>query len=115
LILGVLGLYGLLAFLVAQRRQEIGVRAALGAPPLAVIRLVMGQGMALAAGGIVAGVLAASLLTRQMESVLFDIAPNDIGTLVQVVVVLVATALFASWFPARRALAIDPVTALRSE
>ena len=115
LILGVLGLYGLLAFSVAQRRQEIGVRAALGAPRRAVLRLVMGHGMALAAGGIVAGVLGARLLTRQMESMLFDIAPNDVSTFVQVVAVLVATALLASWLPARRALAIDPVTALRNE
>ena len=115
LILGVLGLYGLLAFSVAQRQQEIGVRAALGAPPRAVLRLVMGRGITLAAGGIVAGVLAARLLTRQMEGVLFGIAPDDASTFFQVVAVLIATALLASWLPARRALAIDPVTALRNE
>src|SRR5262249_19541934 len=112
---GVLGLYGLLSFSVAQRRQEIGVRAALGAPATAVLRLVMGRGLILAAAGIVAGVVAARLLTRQMEGVLFGIATDDMSTFVQVVVVLFATALFASWLPARRALAIDPVTALRNE
>ena len=115
LILGVLGLYGLLAFSVAQRRQEIGVRAALGAPPRAVLRLVMSEGLTLAAGGIVVGILAARLLTRQMEGVLFGIAPNDAMTFVQVAAALVGTALLASWLPARRALAIDPVTALRNE
>ena len=115
LILGVLGLYGLLSFAVAQRRQEIGVRAALGAPPRAVLRLVMSQGLTLAAAGIAVGILAARLLTHQMEGVLFGIAPDDAMTFIQVAVALVATALLASWLPARRALAIDPVTALRNE
>jgi predicted permease len=115
LVLGMLGLYGLLAFFVAQRRQEIGVRAALGAPPRAVLGLVMARGLALATGGTVAGIVAARLLARQMEGVLFGIASDDINTFAQVVVALIVTALLATWLPARRALAIDPVTALRTE
>ena len=113
LLLGALGIYGLLAFAVTQRRQEIGVRAALGAPRGAVLRLVMGHGMALTVGGVIIGTLVARILTRQMEAVLFGITPGDLGTFVQVIAALIATALLASWLPARRALAIDPVTALR--
>jgi ABC-type antimicrobial peptide transport system permease subunit len=113
LLLGALGIYGLLAFVVTQRRQEIGVRIALGASPSSVLRLIVVQGMALAVGGVLIGAMVASVLTRQMQSVLFGIAPGDVGTFAQVIVVLLATALLASWLPARRALAIDPVTALR--
>jgi len=115
LLLGALGIYGLLAFAVTQRRQEIGVRVALGAPPRSVLRLVVGQGMLLAAAGVIIGTVGARLLTRQMQAVLFDIAPSDPSTFVQVIAVLLATALLASWLPARRALGIDPVTALRYE
>jgi predicted permease len=113
LLLGALGIYGLLAFAVAQRRQEIGVRVALGAPPRSVLRLVVGQGVALAVVGVVIGVLGARLLTRQMDAVLFGISPSDAGTFVEVVAVLLGAALLASWIPARRALRIDPATALR--
>jgi len=115
LLLGALGIYGLLAFAVTQRRQEIGVRVALGAPARSVLRLVVGQGMLLAAAGVIIGTVGARLLTRQMQAVLFDIAPSDPSTFVQVIAVLLATALLASWLPARRALGIDPVTALRYE
>ena len=115
LLLGALGIYGLLSFAVTQRRQEIGVRVALGAPARSVLRLVVGQGMLLATVGVIIGTVGARLLTRQMQAVLFDIAPSDPGTFVQVIAVLLGTALLASWFPARRALGIDPVTALRYE
>jgi len=113
LLLGALGIYGLLAYAVTQRRQEIGVRVALGAPPQSVLRLVVGQGMLLAIAGVLIGTFGARLLTRQMQSVLFGITPNDVATFVQVIGVLLASALLASWLPARKALAIDPVTALR--
>jgi predicted permease len=112
LLLGALGIYGLLAFAVTQRRQEIGVRVALGAPPRSVLRLVVGQGMALAIAGVIIGTFGAQLLTRQMQAVLFGIAPSDVVTFVQVIAVLLGAALLASWLPARKALAIDPVTAL---
>jgi ABC-type antimicrobial peptide transport system permease subunit len=113
LLLGALGIYGLLSFAVTQRQQEIGVRVALGAPPRSVLRLIVGQGMLLATGGVIIGGVGARLLTRQMQAVLFDIGPSDPGTFVQVIAVLLGTALLASWIPARRALGIDPVKALR--
>jgi predicted permease len=115
LVLGALGIYGLLSFAVTQRRQEIGVRSALGAPASTVMRMIVGQGMALAAGGVVIGTIAAAMLTRQLQAQLFGISPGDRGTYAEVIVVLLATALLASWSPARRALAIDPVTAMRQE
>jgi putative ABC transport system permease protein len=113
LTLGVLGIYGVLAYAVTQRRQEIGVRVALGATPRAVLRLVIGQGMLLAAIGVTAGVAGALLLTRVMATVLYDVRTTDPATFATVVVVLLGAALIASWLPARRALRIDPVQALR--
>jgi predicted permease len=115
LTLGALGIFGVLAFAVSQRRREIGVRVALGAPPRSVLLLIVTQGMLLAAIGVAIGVFGAAILTRSMESVLFGIEPSDPWTLAQVVVVLLGAAALASWLPARRALAIDPVAALRSD
>ena len=113
LTLGALGIFGVLAFAVSQRRREIGVRVALGASPRSVLRLIVTQGMFLAVSGVVIGVIGAAVLTRSMESVLFGIEPADPLTMAEVVAVLLAAAALASWLPARRALAIDPVTALR--
>ena len=115
LTLGALGIYGVLAFSVAQRRKEIGVRVALGASPGEVTRMILRQGLALAAGGVIVGALGARLLARSMQEVLFDIQPNDITTFVQVIVVLLGAAALASWLPARRALRIDPISALRAD
>jgi predicted permease len=115
LLLGALGIYGLLSFAVTQRRQEIGVRSALGAPASSVMRMILGHGMALATGGVIIGTIAAALLTKQLQAQLFGIADGDPGTYAEVIVVLLAAALLASWSPARRALAIDPVTAMRQE
>ena len=115
LALGALGIYGVLAYAVNQRRQEIGVRVALGASPRAVLGLIIGRGMLLAGIGVALGVIGAELLTRSMQAVLYDIRPSDPVTFVQVVMVLLVASLLASWLPARRALKIDPVTALRSD
>jgi predicted permease len=115
LLLGALGIYGLLSFAVTQRRQEIGVRSALGAPASSVMRMIVGQGMALACGGVIIGTIAAAVLTRQLQAQLFGITPGDRGTFAEVIVVLLCTAMLASWSPARRALAIDPVTAMRHD
>jgi predicted permease len=111
--LGALGIYGVLAYAVNQRRQEIGVRVALGATPRTVLGLVVGQGMTLAVAGVVLGVAGAFLITRVMEAVLFEVRPNDPATFAVVVAVLLVTALAASWLPARRALRVDPVESLR--
>ncbi|HKG93952.1 MAG TPA: FtsX-like permease family protein, partial [Gemmatimonadaceae bacterium] len=113
LLLGALGIYGVLAFAVSQRRQEIGVRVALGASPRTVLGLVVRQGMTLAVVGVVAGVVGALALTRVMAAVLYEVRATDPATFATVVVVLLGAALAASWLPARRALAIDPVQALR--
>lgn len=115
LTLGALGIFGVLAFAVSQRRREIGVRVALGASPQSVLRLIVAQGMLLAIGGVGLGVAVAALLTRWMEAVLFGIQPGDPWTFAQVIAVLLGAAALASWLPARRALAIDPVTALRAD
>ena len=113
LTLGALGIFGVLAYAVSQRRQEIGVRVALGASPRTVLSLIVGRGMLLAGAGVVLGIVGAALLTRSMQSVLYDIQPSDPLTFAQVVIVLLGAALLASWLPARRALRIDPVSALR--
>jgi predicted permease len=115
LTLGALGIYGVLAFSVAQRRKEIGVRVALGASPHSVMRMILSQGVALAGAGIVIGVVGARLLARTMQEVLFEIQPTDLMTFAQVIAVLLGAALLASWLPARRALSIDPISALRSD
>jgi predicted permease len=115
LVLGALGIFGVLAYSVAQRQREIGVRLALGATPQSVLGMVLGQGMVLAAIGVGLGIAGAVGLTRFMESVLFSIEPSDPMTFAQVVGVLLAAAALASWLPARRAVGIDPVTALRNE
>lgn len=115
LVLGALGIFGVLAYAVTQRQREIGVRVALGAPPRSVLGLVVGQGLVLATIGVLLGMLVAFMLTASMQSVLYGIEASDPLTFVQVALVLMAAALLASWLPARRALGIDPATALRYE
>jgi predicted permease len=115
LTLGALGIFGVLAFAVSARRREIGVRVALGASPGSVLQLILGQGMLLAIAGSVIGVIGAAILTRSMDAVLFGIEPSDPWTFVQVIAVLLTAAAVASWLPARRAVAIDPLVALRND
>lgn len=115
LTLGALGIYGVLAFSVTQRRKEIGVRVALGASPRSVMRMIVRQGLVLATVGVTVGIIGARFLAGTMQAVLFDIQPTDLATFAQVAGVLLAAAALASWLPARRALRIDPVSALRSD
>ena len=110
-----LGIYGVIAYAVTRRTQEIGVRIALGARPLAVVRLIVGQGMRLALIGIVGGIAVALVLVRGMERILYGVRPADPITFVVVVLLLSATALAACLIPARRAARLDPVKALRAE
>ncbi|HEX7121462.1 MAG TPA: FtsX-like permease family protein [Gemmatimonadaceae bacterium] len=112
--LGALGIYGVLAYAVTQRRQEIGIRVALGARPGHVLRLVIGQGMALAMAGVVLGILVALAVTHVMRTLLYEVSTTDPLTFAIVTAVLLSTALLASWLPARRALHVDPVQALHS-
>ena len=115
LALSAIGLFGVMAYLVSQRTREIGVRLALGATRGEVFRLILGRGLALAAVGAAGGVGAALWLTRAMESLLYSVSRTDLATFVAVPVTLIAVALLACYVPARRAMKVDPVVALRAE
>lgn len=114
-LLSAVGLYGVIAFAVAQRRQEIGVRMALGADRSRITRMVLRDGLRLAAFGLAAGLTGALLLTKLIEKMLFGIGSKDAATLVSVSVILTLVAALASYLPARRASRIDPMQALRLE
>jgi putative ABC transport system permease protein len=113
LALAALGTYGVISFGVSQRRKEIGVRVALGATRSSVIRLIVGQGIALAAVGGIVGIAGALATTGVMRSLLFGVEPSDPVTLVLIVGILVTAVILASWLPARRAASVDPAEALR--
>jgi putative ABC transport system permease protein len=115
LVLGAVGIYGVIAWVVSQRTREIGVRMALGAQAEDVRRMVLGQGMAVTAVGIAVGLLAAFGLTRLMASLLFGITATDPLTFVAVTVTLAAVATLATWLPAERATRVDPCESLRAE
>jgi putative ABC transport system permease protein len=114
-LLASLGIYGVLAYLVGRRTQEIGIRMALGAAPADVLRAVLGQGLRLSALGIAAGIVAALGVTRVLSKLLFGVTPTDPVTFLSVIVLLLAVASAASYIPARRAMKIDPILALRDE
>jgi putative ABC transport system permease protein len=115
LALACVGLFGVMAYLVAQRAREIGIRLALGARPADVFRAVIGRGLALAAGGALLGVAGAYWLTPLMESFLFEVNVVDPVTFIGAPVMLVLVALLACYLPARRAMQLDPLIALREE
>jgi putative ABC transport system permease protein len=115
LLLAVTGVYGLLAYAVSQRTQEIGVRVALGAGRRDVMRLIVGQGLGLAAVGIVLGLIGSFGVTRVIGSLLYNITPTDPVTFAGASLFIVVVALFASYVPTRRAIGVDPLVALRSE
>ncbi len=115
LILASVGLYGLLSYEVARRTSEIGLRMALGARPRDVLRFLIAQGILLSSAGIVIGVAAATALTRYLASLLYQVHPLDPFTFIGVAALLLLVALFACYLPARRAMGVDPMIALRHE
>jgi predicted permease len=115
LLLGIIGIYGVIAYAVSQRRREIGIRLALGAPQGELKRMFMRYALTLTGIGVAIGLVAAASLTRLMSSLLFGIAPMDPVTYAAVPVVLLAAASLASYLPARRAAAVDPVETLKVE
>lgn len=115
LVLGVIGLYGVIAYVVTLRTRELGVRIALGAQPRSVAAMVTRQGLALSGVGIVIGLVLVAVVGRFLRSFLFEIAPTDPLTLGGATGLLVAFAFLASWIPARRAARVNPMEALRSD
>jgi putative ABC transport system permease protein len=113
LALAAIGIYGVLAYSVAERRRELGIRLALGAERAHVLRLVVRQGLILAAAGIVIGLIAALLMTRLISSMLYKVGTHDLMTFVLTPLMFLVIALLASYLPARRATKVDPAEALR--
>jgi putative ABC transport system permease protein len=114
-LLATVGIYSLIAYSVAQRTRELGIRMALGADRGAVIRLIVGEGLLLTSIGIAVGISGALLLTRLLETLLYDVSPTDPGVLALTAVGVLTIAALASLIPAARALRVDPMAALRAE
>ncbi|MFL5360208.1 MAG: FtsX-like permease family protein, partial [Myxococcales bacterium] len=115
LALAAVGTYGVLGYAVARRSRELAIRVALGATPQSLIRMVMGQGLVLAAAGVATGLLVAASLHRVVASQLSEVADADLRIYAGVAVLLLVVAAAATWLPARRALKVDPALALRAD
>jgi putative ABC transport system permease protein len=113
--LAALGIFGLMSYVVRQRRREIGVRLALSAQPGEMTRLIMARGVRYALVGSAAGLVVTLALVQKLETLLFGISPTDAGTIVAVAGLLLGVALIACWFPGRRAGRISPLEAINSE
>ena len=110
-----IGIYGVMAYSVAQRTNEIGIRIALGAAQSSIFRLVVGQAMSLVAISVAVGLAGAFAMTRLLRSLLFGVGVWDPLTFSGVIVLIALVAFLAAWFPARRASTVDPIVALRAE
>jgi putative ABC transport system permease protein len=115
MILATIGIYGVIAYTVAQRTKEIGIRMALGAQKVDMLTMILRQSFAVIGIGLLAGIVGAFAMTRLMSSLLYGVSPNDVSIYALVTIVLSTAALVATWFPARRAMAVDPMVALRYE
>jgi putative ABC transport system permease protein len=115
LVLAIVGIYGVMSYLVAERRHEFGIRMALGAEKRNVLRQVLGQGLSLSLAGIGTGIAAGFALTRFLSNLLFEVKPQDPLTFLAVSLVMIAVALLSCYVPARRATTVDPAKVLRTE
>src|SRR5690625_2026718 len=114
-LLAVVGIYGVIAYMVAQQTRDIGIRVALGAERGEVVRMVVGRGLRFAAAGLVVGIVAALWLTKLIGGMLFELSATDPVTFTAIALLLLGVTAVASWIPARRAAAVDPMVALRAE
>ena len=115
LMLAAVGIYGVISYWVTQRSHEIGIRVAIGANRLDVLKMVLGQSMSVVLIGVVIGLVGAVALTRVMSTLLYDVSATDAATFAVYSAVLILVGLLASYLPARRATRIDPVTMLRQQ
>jgi putative ABC transport system permease protein len=115
LVLAAIGIYGVIAYSVAQRTREIGIRMALGAQRADMLGMILRQSLTLVIVGLVIGLVASFAATRLLKSLLYGVGAADVGTYALVVVVLGGAAFLASYIPARRAMRVDPMVALRHE
>jgi putative ABC transport system permease protein len=114
-VLTLVGIYGVLSLSVASRRRELAIRSAVGAQQRDIRNLIFGEGFRLIAGGVIAGMAAALVLSRVLRSFLFEVEPGDPVTLIGVALLFAGVAMLACWAPTRRAARVDPVEALRYE
>jgi putative ABC transport system permease protein len=115
LLLGVVGVYGVISYIVLQRTREIGIRIAMGATRQDLTRMFVAHGLALAGLGVACGLAAAALLSRVLRTLLFGVSPLDPLTYVALVIFLLAAVVLASYIPARRVTEVDPAEALRAD
>jgi putative ABC transport system permease protein len=115
LVFAAMGTYGVMSYSVSQRTQEVGIRMSLGAQPRDVLRLILANGMAMVSAGVLAGLIVSTMLARSMSSLLYGIGIFDAPSFLITAALLMAVAVAACYLPARRAMRVDPIIALRYE